>query len=92
MYSIKKVGYYENKDYTDGNYKQYEIKKMLLKFAIRFMAVLLAVLILAAIIIHFSFSSKLTTDLWIIIVPIILAAPILTSVVLATDDELSGLR
>ncbi|WP_227612202.1 hypothetical protein [Acinetobacter sp. S40] len=65
---------------------------MLLKFAIRFMAVLLAVLILAAIIIHFSFSSKLTTDLWIIIVPIILAAPILTSVVLAKDDELNGLR
>ncbi|WP_227610895.1 MULTISPECIES: hypothetical protein [unclassified Acinetobacter] len=65
---------------------------MLLKFAIRFMAVLLAVLILAAIIIHFSFSSKLTTDLWIIIVPIILAAPILTSVVLTKDDELNGLR
>jgi hypothetical protein len=53
------------------------------------MAVLLSVLILAAIVIQFFFSSKLTTDLWIIVVPVILGIPILTSVVIAKDDELS---
>ena len=63
--------------------------EMLLKFAIRFMAVLLSVLILAAIVIQFFFSSKLTTDLWFIVVPVILGIPILTSVVIAKDDELS---
>ncbi|WAU77858.1 hypothetical protein [Acinetobacter sp. TR3] len=62
---------------------------MLLKFAIRFMAVLLSVLILVAVVIQFFFSSKLTTDLWIIVVPVILGIPILTSVVIAKDDELS---
>ena len=62
---------------------------MLLKFAIRFTAVLLSVLILAAIVIQFMFSSKLTTDLWIIAMPIILGIPILASVVLAKDDELA---
>ncbi len=62
---------------------------MLLKFAIRFMAVLFAVLALAAVIIHFFFSSKLTTDLWIIAVPVILAVPILSSIFVAKDDELS---
>ena len=62
---------------------------MLLKFAVRFMGVLFSVLILAAIVIHFFFSSKLTTDLWIIVVPIILGIPMLTSVIVAKDDELS---
>ncbi|NIE95508.1 hypothetical protein F3J02_03245 [Acinetobacter sp. Tr-809] len=62
---------------------------MLVKFAIRFMGVLLGVLALAAIIIHFFFSSKLTTDLWIIVVPIILGVPMLTSVIIAKDEELS---
>ncbi len=61
---------------------------MLLKFTIRFLAVLVAVLILTAIVIHFFFSSTLTIDLWIIMVPIILGVPILTSVLLAKDDEL----
>ncbi|USA45135.1 hypothetical protein NDN11_10350 [Acinetobacter sp. C26M] len=62
---------------------------MLVKFAIRFMGVLFMVLALAAIIIHFFFSSKLTTDLWIIVVPIILGVPMLTSVIIAKDEELS---
>lgn len=62
---------------------------MLVKFAIRFMGVLFAVLVLAAIVIHFFFSSKLTTDLWIIVVPIILGVPMLTSVIVARDDELN---
>ena len=62
---------------------------MLVKFAMRFMGVLFAVLVLAAIVIHFFFSSKLTTDLWIIVVPIILGVPMLTSVIVARDDELN---
>ncbi|EPF81459.1 hypothetical protein GCM10025882_30920 [Acinetobacter gyllenbergii] len=62
---------------------------MLVKFAMRFIGVLLAVLVLAALVIHFFFSSKLTTDLWIIVVPIILGIPMLTSVIVARDDELN---
>lgn len=62
---------------------------MLVKFAIRFMGVLFVVLALAAIIIHFFFSSKLTTDLWIIVVPVILGVPMLASVIIAKDEELS---
>lgn len=65
------------------------MKKMLLKFAIRFAVVLFSVLIVAGIVIQFFFSSKLTTDLWIIVVPVILAIPILTSVICAKDEELS---
>ena len=77
------------KAYTQINHYNHIGLEMLLKFAIRFMAVLLSVLILAAIVIQFFFSSKLTTDLWIIVVPVILGIPILTSVVIAKDDELS---
>lgn len=62
---------------------------MLIKFAIRFMAVLFSVLALAAIVIHFFFSSKLTTDLWIIVVPIILGVPMVASVIVAKDPELN---
>lgn len=62
---------------------------MLLKFAIRFVSVLFSVLLLTALVIHFFFSSKITTDLWIIAVPIILGIPILTSVLITKDDELS---
>ena len=77
------------KAYTQINHYNHIGLEMLLKFSIRFMAVLLSVLILAAIVIQFFFSSKLTTDLWIIVVPVILGIPILTSVVIAKDDELS---
>ena len=62
---------------------------MLVKFAVRFMGVLFAVLALTALVIHFFFSSKLSTDLWIIMVPIILGVPMLTSIIVAKDDELS---
>ena len=62
---------------------------MLLKFAIRFMGVLISMLILLALVIHFLFPAKFTIDLWIIVVPLILGIPIVTSVLLATDDELS---
>lgn len=63
--------------------------KMLIKFAVRFMGVLLSVLALVAMVIHFFFSSHITTDLWIIMVPVILGIPMLTSVVIAKDEELS---
>jgi|TARA_Y100000816_G_C26061478_1_gene557429 hypothetical protein len=53
------------------------------------MAVLFSVLALAAIVIHFFFSSKLTTDLWIIVVPIILGVPMVASVIVAKDTELN---
>ena len=62
---------------------------MLVKFAIRFMAILFSVLALAAIVIHFFFFFFLTNDLWIIFVPVILGIPILTAVVVAKDEELS---
>ncbi len=62
---------------------------MPLKFVMRFLIILFAVLILAATVIQFFFSSKLTTDLWIILVPLILGVPILASVVLTKDDELN---
>ncbi|WP_089603628.1 hypothetical protein [Acinetobacter piscicola] len=61
---------------------------MPLKFVIRFASILFSVLILAAIGIHSLFPSELTVVLWIFTVPIILAVPILTSVVFAKDEEL----
>lgn len=62
---------------------------MALKFVICFASVLFLVLILAALGIHFLFSGELTVVLWIFTVPIILAIPILTSVALTKDEELS---
>ncbi|EXD37048.1 MULTISPECIES: hypothetical protein [Acinetobacter] len=62
---------------------------MLLKFATRFMGILVAVLIVFALGIHFLFPAKLTIDLWIIVVPLILGFPIVFSVLLAKDDELN---
>ncbi|OTG97980.1 hypothetical protein B9T24_00995 [Acinetobacter sp. ANC 4654] len=57
-------------------------------FVIRFASVLSLVLILAALVIHFLFSGETTVVLWIFTFPIILAIPILTSVLLAKDQEL----
>ena len=57
-------------------------------FVIRFASVLFLVLILAALVIHFLFSGDTTVILWIFTFPIILAIPILTSVVLVKDEEL----
>lgn len=64
-------------------------KKMLLKFVTRFAVILFAVIALTAIGIHFFFSSN-TTTFWIMMMPIILGIPIVASVVLATDEELSA--
>ena len=57
-------------------------------FVIRFASVLAFVLVLAALVIHFLFSGDTTVILWIFTFPIILAIPILTSVVLVKDEEL----
>ncbi|OTG93289.1 hypothetical protein [Acinetobacter sp. ANC 3832] len=61
---------------------------MLLKFATRFAGILFGILALIAIIIHFVFSNKLAIDLWIVFFPVILAVPILISVLITGDDEL----
>lgn len=57
-------------------------------FVIRFASILFFILILAAIVIHFSTSGEATIVFWICLVPVILAIPILTSVVFAKDEEL----
>lgn len=62
---------------------------MPLKFVIRFTSILFSLLILAVIATHFFFSSKVTTDVWIISFPFILAIPILTSIIFAKNDEFS---
>lgn len=62
---------------------------MPLKFVIRFTSILFSLLILAVIATHFFFSSKVTTDVWIISFPIILGIPILTSIIFAKNDEFS---
>ena len=62
---------------------------MPLKFVIRFTSILFSLLILAVIATHFFFSSKVTTDVWIISFPLILGIPILTSIIFAKNDEFS---
>ena len=61
---------------------------MLKSFAIRFAAVLLAVLVLATIGIESTTAGDTTVIMWIFAVPFILAIPILASVILAKNDEL----
>ncbi|KAA8731399.1 hypothetical protein F4V57_12475 [Acinetobacter qingfengensis] len=63
---------------------------MLLKFAIRFLIILFAVIALTAIAIHFFFSSQATT-LWIMMMPVILGIPILAAIIFTTDNELNTL-
>lgn len=58
------------------------------KFVIRFACVLLTILLVVGLGIHFMVAPELTTMIWIFTVPLILAVPILLSVVFATDDEL----
>ena len=62
---------------------------MLLKFTVRFVAVLFSVLTIRALSIHFFFSEKIVTDLWIIVVPVILGIPMLTAITLTKDEELN---
>ncbi|WP_139852618.1 hypothetical protein [Acinetobacter pullicarnis] len=58
------------------------------KFIIRFAGVLLLILILAALCIQLFSTPAITVVMWIFAMPIILAVPILASVVLAKDAEL----
>ncbi|RKG29661.1 hypothetical protein [Acinetobacter tianfuensis] len=58
------------------------------KFVFRFAMILLLVLLLSALAIHFFFNPGATVILWIFAMPLILGIPILSSVVLATNEEL----
>lgn len=57
------------------------------KFVIRFALILFLVLVLTAIAIQFLFNPDATVILWIFAMPIILAVPILASVLLAQNEE-----
>ena len=57
------------------------------KFVIRFTLILFLVLVLTAIAIQFMFNPDVTVILWIFAMPIILAVPILSSVLLAANEE-----
>ena len=61
---------------------------MSMKFVSRFVAILVLVMILAALSIQFFFNPHYTVVFWILAVPVILGAPILASVVLASNVEL----
>lgn len=58
------------------------------KFIIRFAGVLFLILVLAALSIQLFSTAEITVVMWIFAMPIILAVPILASVVLAKDAEL----
>lgn len=66
----------------------FEHKIMSTKFVFRFAMILLLVLLLSALAIHFFFNPGATVILWIFAMPLILGIPILSSVVLATNEEL----
>ncbi|TCM68432.1 hypothetical protein EC844_105136 [Acinetobacter calcoaceticus] len=57
-------------------------------FAIRFAGILLAVLVLVAIGIQLFTTGETTVVMWIFTVPIILAVPVLASVILAKNEEM----
>ncbi|WP_104470725.1 hypothetical protein [Acinetobacter indicus] len=61
---------------------------MSMKFVSRFVVVLVLVMILSALSIQFFFNPDYTIVFWILAVPVILGAPILASVVLASNEEL----
>lgn len=58
------------------------------QFVLRFVVILALVGLLSTGIIEFILNPEYRIIYWIFFVPIILAAPILTAVVLATDEEL----
>lgn len=64
---------------------------MLIKFATRFAALLVGILVLIALAVHFIFTQTPSIQSWIVLFPIILAVPIFTSIFIARDDEL-GLK
>ncbi|QIC65902.1 hypothetical protein [Acinetobacter schindleri] len=61
---------------------------MSMKFISRFVVILVLVMILAALSIQFFFDPHYTVVFWILAVPVILGAPILGSVILASNEEL----
>ncbi|PJG43573.1 hypothetical protein XA39_06880 [Acinetobacter tandoii] len=61
---------------------------MPIKFVMRFAAILFSVLILAAVVIQFFFNPHYTVIFWIFAVPFILGIPIISSVILAKNEEL----
>ncbi|WP_257221728.1 hypothetical protein [Acinetobacter sp. YH12201] len=62
---------------------------MPIKFVIRFTSILVSLLILAALVNQFLFSSQVTIDVWILSFPIIVGVPIFASIISATDNELN---
>lgn len=62
---------------------------MPIKFVIRFTSILVSLLILAALVNQFFFSSQVTIDVWILSFPIIVGVPIFASIISATDNELN---
>lgn len=62
---------------------------MPLKFILRFAMILFFVVLLDALIIQFLFSGATVVILWILTVPIILGIPIIMSIILASDEEMS---
>ena len=61
---------------------------MSMKFISRFVVILVLIMILAALSIQFFFDPHYTVVFWILAVPVILGAPNLGSVVLASNEEL----
>ena len=61
---------------------------MSMKFISRFVVILVLIMILAALSIQFFFDPHYTVVFWILAVHVILGAPILGSVVLASNEEL----
>ncbi len=57
-------------------------------FVIRFAVLLFMTLLVIALGIHFMLSKEVTVVAWILMFPIIMAVPILASVLMAKDEEL----
>ena len=57
-------------------------------FIIRFAVLLFMTLLVIALGIHFMLSKEVTVVAWILMFPVIMAVPILASVLMAKDEEL----
>ena len=57
-------------------------------FVIRFAVLLFMTLLVIALGIHFMLSKEVTVVAWILMFPVIMAVPILASVLMAKDEEL----
>lgn len=61
---------------------------MPMQFTVRFAAILFFVSIISAVLVHFFLDPKFAIEFWIFFVPFILGIPILSAVVLTTDEEI----